>query len=179
MSCSSKVPGSQKTQRIHERHNGARRNLVFLLCCLRVNPANHSTLRLACRRTSQTSDFGRTSFDSGDKIALHMALPQSAEVNPMASTLRVTSTPSPSTQTSVALNRATLARMIDHTLLRPEATRDDVLRLCDDAMQYGFTCVCVNPAYVALAAAHVAGTRVKVAAPIAFPLGATLTAVKC
>ncbi len=75
-------------------------------------------------------------------------------------------------------SRAALARLIDHTLLRPEATPADVSRLCAEACRHGFATVCVNPAYVTAAAAHVAGTEVGVCSVVGFPLGATCTAIK-
>ena len=70
------------------------------------------------------------------------------------------------------------AALIDHTLLRPEATRADILQLCEDARQYGFASVCVNPCWVPLAARQLRGTAVKVCSVVGFPLGATLSAVK-
>src|SRR5258708_5301164 len=73
------------------------------------------------------------------------------------------------------VNRASL---IDHTLLKPEATSADIVKLCREAKQYGFASVCVNPYWVALAASHLAGTAVKVCTVIGFPLGATLSQVK-
>jgi deoxyribose-phosphate aldolase len=69
-------------------------------------------------------------------------------------------------------------QLIDHTLLKPEATRPDVLSLCAEADQYGFHSVVVNPAYVALATSSLHGTPVQVATVIGFPLGANLTATK-
>lgn len=69
--------------------------------------------------------------------------------------------------------RSDLAAMIDHTLLKPEATRDDVRKLCEEARQYGFYSVCVNPAHVATAARLLEGSPVKVVAVVGFPLGAT------
>jgi deoxyribose-phosphate aldolase len=74
--------------------------------------------------------------------------------------------------------RNDLAGMIDHTLLKPEATRDDVQKLCKEAAQYGFYSVCVNPAHVAHAARLLAGSNVKVCAVVGFPLGATLPHAK-
>lgn len=71
-----------------------------------------------------------------------------------------------------------LAGLIDHTLLRPEATPDDIRRLCREALEWGFHAVCVNPRFVALAAAELAGSRVSVCAVVGFPLGATTTAAK-
>lgn len=71
-----------------------------------------------------------------------------------------------------------LARMIDHTLLKPEATVDDILKLCDEARTYEFASVCINPSYVPLCSDQLKGTKVKVCTVIGFPLGATTTEVK-
>lgn len=70
------------------------------------------------------------------------------------------------------------ARLIDHTLLKPDATRKDVTALCDEAVQYGFHSVVVNPTNVAFAAAQVRGAPVKVGTVVGFPLGANLTVTK-
>ncbi len=77
-----------------------------------------------------------------------------------------------------AWTREALAARIDHTLLRPEATPADVDRVCAEALRYGCAAVCVHPIYVARAAARLAGTPVKVATVVGFPLGASLTAAK-
>jgi deoxyribose-phosphate aldolase len=71
-----------------------------------------------------------------------------------------------------------LARIIDHTLLKPEATADQIARLCDEAREYGFGSVMVNPSYVALASSKLQGSGVIVGAVVGFPLGATPTSVK-
>ncbi len=71
-----------------------------------------------------------------------------------------------------------LAAMIDHTLLKPEASREDVARLCREAREYGFYSVCVNPAYVRQAADLLKGTPVKVCAVVGFPLGAQSPEIK-
>jgi deoxyribose-phosphate aldolase len=71
-----------------------------------------------------------------------------------------------------------LARYIDHTLLRPDATAEDIDRLCREAAEYGFAAVCVNPAWVKRAAEHLRGTSVKVASVVGFPFGATMPEVK-
>jgi len=70
------------------------------------------------------------------------------------------------------------AQLIDHTLLKADATRDDIRALCSQAVQYGFHCVVVNPTWVALAASQLRGTDVAVATVVGFPLGANLTAAK-
>ena len=71
-----------------------------------------------------------------------------------------------------------LAGVIDHTLLRPDATREQVLELCADARQYRFASVCVNPAFVHLAADALRGSDVKVCTVVGFPLGANTTVTK-
>lgn len=76
------------------------------------------------------------------------------------------------------LDDIALARMIDHTLLKADATTKDIEKLCSEAKQYHFASVCINPGYVKLAAKLLAGTDVKVCTVIGFPLGATSTAAK-
>ena len=71
-----------------------------------------------------------------------------------------------------------IARLIDHTLLKPDATPDQIAQLCMEARTYGFASVCINPAHVKLAADLLAGSSVKVCTVIGFPLGATLPEVK-
>ena len=70
------------------------------------------------------------------------------------------------------------AGLIDHTLLKPEASASDIERLCAEAARYGFASVCVNPAWVRAAACHLRGTGVPVCTVVGFPLGATLADVK-
>lgn len=76
------------------------------------------------------------------------------------------------------ITKAGLARLIDHTLLRPEATPEDIARLCAEAGEYGFKTVCVNPCYVKTAARELAGTATGVCAVVGFPLGANDPALK-
>ncbi len=71
-----------------------------------------------------------------------------------------------------------LAKVIDHTLLKPTATRAQIETLCREAAEHGFCSVCVNPYWVALAAQLLKGTGVKTCTVIGFPLGANTTAVK-
>ncbi|HWR36740.1 MAG TPA: deoxyribose-phosphate aldolase [Clostridia bacterium] len=79
---------------------------------------------------------------------------------------------------SVAVDWRTVAQLIDHTLLKPEATREQVSKLCAEAVKYNFFSVMVNPSQVAHAAALVQGSRVKVGTVIGFPLGATTSTAK-
>lgn len=71
-----------------------------------------------------------------------------------------------------------IARKIDHTLLKPDATPDEIKVLCDEARKYHFASVCVNPGHVKLCSSLLKGTDVKVCTVIGFPLGATTTEVK-
>jgi len=75
-------------------------------------------------------------------------------------------------------NRSALAALFDHTLLKPDATREQVVRLCEEAANYRFACAMVNPSWVALAVSALAGTGVPVGAVAGFPLGASLSATK-
>ena len=70
------------------------------------------------------------------------------------------------------------ASLIDHTLLKPEATDEDIKRLCEEAARYRFASVCVNPTWVRVAACSLRGSGVPVCTVIGFPLGATLADVK-
>lgn len=74
--------------------------------------------------------------------------------------------------------REQLARMIDHTLLKPDATAKDIKDLCAEAKKHNFASVCVNPVHVSLAAELLKKTNVKVCTVIGFPLGATTSETK-
>jgi deoxyribose-phosphate aldolase len=73
---------------------------------------------------------------------------------------------------------SSIAALIDHTLLKPEATEADIRRLCAEARQFRFASVCVNPHWVPVAAKELAGSGVKVCTVAGFPLGASSTEVK-
>jgi len=73
---------------------------------------------------------------------------------------------------------AGVASMIDHTLLKPDATKQNIEELCREALQFKFATVCVNPTWVALAARSLAGSGVGVCSVVGFPLGATTADVK-
>ena len=70
------------------------------------------------------------------------------------------------------------ASLIDHTLLKPDATRNEVTTLCDEALRYGFHAAMVTPTHVSFAAARLRGTLVRVGTVVGFPLGANLTVTK-
>lgn len=71
-----------------------------------------------------------------------------------------------------------LAKFIDHTFLKPEATEDNIISLCSDAKKFNFATVCVNPCWVLKAAQELADTDVKVCTVIGFPLGANIPSIK-
>ena len=76
------------------------------------------------------------------------------------------------------ISKKQFTKMIDHTLIKPTATKNDVEKLCKEAEKYGFGCVCVNSMYVSLAKQLLRGTNVKVCSTVGFPFGATLSEVK-
>jgi len=70
------------------------------------------------------------------------------------------------------------SKYIDHTLLKPTATEDDIRKLCNEAKEYNFFSVCVNPYYVAFAKNELQGSDIKIACVIGFPLGMNTTTIK-
>lgn len=75
-------------------------------------------------------------------------------------------------------NNQSLAAVFDHTLLKPEATREQVIKLCEEAVQYRFACAMVNPAWVSTAYTVLQGSGVPVGTVLGFPLGASLSVSK-
>jgi len=78
----------------------------------------------------------------------------------------------------LAVSKEELVRIIDSTNVKATATKGDIEKLCKDAIEYGFGCVCVNPVYVELAATLLKGSKVKVCSTIGFPFGVTLSEIK-
>jgi deoxyribose-phosphate aldolase len=76
------------------------------------------------------------------------------------------------------LSQTNIASLIDHTVLKPEAVREDILRVCREALEYQFASVCVNPWWAPDVARELAGSQVKVCTVVAFPFGATSTESK-
>ncbi len=83
-----------------------------------------------------------------------------------------------SASTGVAPVDTKMAAMIDHTLLKPDATREQILKLCSEAREYNFASCCVNPTWVPTVAEALRGSPVKTCVVIGFPLGANSTVVK-
>src|SRR5438093_918093 len=74
--------------------------------------------------------------------------------------------------------KADFGRYIDHTLLRPIGTTNDIRRLCTEAIEYGMAAVCIFPSYIPMARDLLKESRVKIATVIAFPFGVTFTEIK-
>jgi deoxyribose-phosphate aldolase len=81
-------------------------------------------------------------------------------------------------ETPAAPKDASIVKMVDHTLLKPDATREQVKKVCDEAKEYGFASVCVNPHYISYVAEQLRGSAVAPCCVIGFPLGATMPEVK-
>jgi len=73
---------------------------------------------------------------------------------------------------------ATIAAMIDHTILKPNATAREIEQLCGEALEFGFYSVCINPTHIARCRSILAGSQVKICTVVGFPLGANSTIVK-
>lgn len=99
-------------------------------------------------------------------------IPQKVEIVREAGADRISSAPGVK-----GLHRE-IGAMIDHTLLKPDATREQIIKLCEEAKEYEFASVCINPAFVKLASECLRGSPVKVCTVIGFPLGATTSVTK-
>ena len=91
---------------------------------------------------------------------------------------RLESTPPPAAVNVTGLSSEKLAAFIDHTKLKPDTTRDDVITLCEEAKQFGFASVCVNPSWVPLCVEQLEGSPVLTCAVVGFPLGAGTSETK-
>ena len=76
------------------------------------------------------------------------------------------------------MTRSELAAMIDHTLLRADATYDEIATLCDEAARFGFAAVSINPGWVSFCAKRLKGSGVGINATVGFPLGANTANIK-
>lgn len=112
----------------------------------------------------------------GDEFIARLGRPSGAPPTPAPSAGYDTPTGSPSL--SGGSGDARLAAMIDHTLLRADATKAEILQVCAEARTYGFASVCVNSGWVPLVARELRGTAVKTCTVVGFPLGAMATSAK-
>lgn len=120
---------------------------------------------------SKTPEGGQCKFNCTDSLCVRTCFDRTGQVIE-AGAERVSST------LGVIPENVDIAKMIDHTLLKPEATQDQVAQLCFEARKYGFASVCVNPTWVELCAQLLKGSPVKVCSVIGFPLGASAPEVK-
>lgn len=123
------------------------------------------------REGSKTQEEGHCKVNCADRLCVRTCFDRTGQVV-SAGAERLSST------IGVIPQNADFAHMIDHTLLKPEATPDQIAQLCFEARKYGFASVCVNPTWVELCAKLLDGSPVKVCTVIGFPLGATASAVK-
>src|SRR5215211_7995373 len=110
-------------------------------------------------------------FDCADQLCVRVCYDKMGNVI-NAGAERLTST------LGVIPSDMNLAKYIDHTLLKPDATQQEIAQLCFEARKYGFASVCVNPTWVSLCAQLLKGSTVKVCTVIGFPLGATSSETK-
>jgi deoxyribose-phosphate aldolase len=116
-------------------------------------------------------ELGQCKFNCTDKVCVNTCFDRAGNVV-SAGAERLSST------LGVIPGSADLAKTIDHTLLKPDATQDQIAQLCYEARKYGFASVCVNPTWVELCAQLLKGSAVKVCTVIGFPLGASAPEVK-
>ncbi|HLO18722.1 MAG TPA: deoxyribose-phosphate aldolase [Anaerolineales bacterium] len=110
-------------------------------------------------------------FDCADQLCVRVCMDRTGNVV-NAGAERISST------LGVIPQDLNIAKMIDHTLLKPDATQQEIAQLCFEARKYGFASVCVNPTWVSLCAELLKGSSVKVCTVIGFPLGATSSETK-
>jgi deoxyribose-phosphate aldolase len=123
------------------------------------------------QQKEKTPDGGCCKFECADSQCVHTCFDRSGQVV-SAGAERLSST------IGVIPQDAALAKMIDHTLLKPDATQEQIAQLCFEARKHGFASVCINPTWVELCAKLLEGSEVKVCTVIGFPLGATEPEVK-
>lgn len=111
----------------------------------------------------------------GDEFVARLGRPAAVAPAPASSGYDA---PGGAVATGTGASDARLAAMIDHTLLRADATKDEILQVCAEARTHGFASVCVNSSWVPLVARELRGTSVKTCTVIGFPLGAMATASK-
>jgi deoxyribose-phosphate aldolase len=117
------------------------------------------------------SEAYQCKFDCADQLCVRVCYDKMGNVI-NAGAERLTST------LGVIPQDLNIAKMIDHTLLKPDATQQEIAQLCFEARKYGFASVCVNPTWVSLCAQLLKGSEVRVCTVIGFPLGATSSETK-
>jgi len=140
------------------------------------NDSNVLTLGARLLTESQAEDVVRTWLATNFAGGRHSGrVDKIAGIERRYARVRISSAPAAVRE---AQPNAAIAGLIDHTLLRPEATRADIVKLCGEARQYGFATVCINPYWVPLAVSELEGSAVRVCTVAGFPLGATSSQAK-
>ncbi len=145
------------------------------------NDSNVLTLGARLLTASQAEDVLRTWLATGFAGGRHSGrVEKIAGIERLYAKVRISAARLPAAPVPAPPNAAiaAIATLIDHTLLRPEATRADIVKLCGEARQYGFATVCINPYWVPLASSELEGSVVRVCTVAGFPLGATSTQAK-
>jgi deoxyribose-phosphate aldolase len=143
------------------------------------NDSNVLTLGARLLTASQAEDVLRTWLATGFAGGRHSGrVEKIAGIERLYAKVRISSAPAAVRKAPPNAAIAAIAALIDHTLLRPEATRADIVKLCGEARQYGFATVCINPYWVPLASSELEGSVVRVCTVAGFPLGATSTQAK-
>ncbi len=149
------------TQRVQERLAGSAAHTAAS-----ATPLTASRLHLAPRDRGDCTDDSAPGEDCAGCGACVVRRPWSVRAAEGSGAMRI------GAPLGIGSVPADIARMIDHTLLKPEATRDEVVKLCAEAKQHRFASVCVNTTWVPVCRALLAGTDVMVCAVVGFPLGA-------
>jgi len=143
------------------------------------NDSNILTLGARLLTASQAEDVLRTWVETGFSGGRHSGrVEKIGRIERQYAKAPPVPVPAERVQPVPAGDRKSIAALIDHTMLRPEATRADIVKLCREARQYGFATVCINPYWVPLAANELEGSQVVVCTVAGFPLGATGTEAK-
>ena len=130
------------------------------------------------RRVGMIMDVEGAPAGKDREVGLDISSEDIAKITERVKLLLQTGTARPAAAATRSVTPEQLAKMIDHTLLKPEASSADIQKLCEEAVKHGFFSVCVNPSNVKQAAALVRGSGVKVCCVVGFPLGAQAPEIK-
>jgi deoxyribose-phosphate aldolase len=136
-----------------------------------VEIITREVLSAMMERNASIPEGARCEYECTDNICVHTCFDRAGNVV-NAGAERLTST------LGIIPQDLNFANMIDHTLLKPDATQQEIAQLCFEARKYGFASVCVNPTWVSLCAQLLQGASARVCTVIGFPLGATSPEVK-
>lgn len=136
-----------------------------------VEIITREVLTAMMEQKASVPEGARCEYECADNVCVHTCFNRAGNVV-NAGAARLSST------LGIIPQDLNFANMIDHTLLKPDATQQEVAQLCFEARKYGFASVCVNPTWVSLCAQLLQGASAKICTVIGFPLGATSPEVK-